>query len=469
MRALTIPFLLLFSAALHAQSIQVAAFNSTDSVVVRWAPASVQAWERFNRYGCRIERVDVSTNERTAIRLSTDTLRPMSLEQVKLRLKDNPHAPVVAQALYGAELRPKPGDLRAQMDAADQSKLRWSLCALYADIDPAIAQALGYRWVDKQVSASAHYLYRVINLDPERADTAMVGVDRKRGPDGVPAGPAIGASEQEGRIDIHWEAEAARLNFSAYWIERVQGNGAWQRLNSAPFVPMDSDRGKLQRFTWKDTTIAANYTPYRYRVLGITPFGSMSVENTVITAMGRDRTAPPSPEMKGVKEENGKLVVHWEQPEGARDLKGGTMATRRTCRCTAIRCRPPRASSPTPRATSSRRTTTVWWPSTPPAMSPSRSAATARSPIPSRPQHRSTCKGASTPRDGSPCTGPWGRRPTSSATACSSPTPQTTTSTTSRPSRSRTRCSATASRCARSPRTSTTAWWRWTAASTTAP
>lgn len=322
MRALTLPFLLFFSAALHAQSIQVAAFNSADSVVLRWAPASVQAWERFNRYGCRIERVDVSTNERTAIRLSTATLKPMSLEQLKLRLKDNPHAPVVAQALYGAELRPKPGDLRAQMDAADQSKLRWSLCALYADIDPGIAQALGYRWVDKQVSASAHYLYRVISLDPERADTALVGVDRKRGPDGVPAGPAIGASEQEGHIDIHWEAETARLNFSAYWIERTQGNGAWQRLNSTPFVPMDSDRGKLQRFTWKDTTIAANYTPYRYRVLGITPFGSMSTENTAIIAMGRDRTAPPSPEMKGVKEEKGKLVVHWEQPEGARDLKG---------------------------------------------------------------------------------------------------------------------------------------------------
>lgn len=322
MRALTLPFLLFFSAALHAQSIQVAAFNSADSVVLRWAPASVQAWERFNRYGCRIERVDVSTNERTAIRLSTDTLKPMSLEQLKLRLKDNPHAPVVAQALYGAELRPKPGDLRAQMDAADQSKLRWSLCALYADIDPGIAQALGYRWVDKQVSALGHYLYRVISLDPERADTALVGVDRKRGPDGVPAGPAIGASEQEGRIDIYWEAEAARLNFSAYWIERAQGNGAWQRLNSTPFVPMDSDRGKLQRFTWKDTTITANYTPYHYRVLGITPFGSTSTENTAITAMGRDRTAPPSPEMKGVKEENGKLVVHWEQPEGTRDLKG---------------------------------------------------------------------------------------------------------------------------------------------------
>ncbi|MEZ4789813.1 MAG: hypothetical protein R2811_07325 [Flavobacteriales bacterium] len=322
MRRLTLLFLLLNAFTLRAQSVQVAAFNSADSVVLRWAPSSVQAWERFNRYGCRIERVDVSTNERAAIPLGTDTLKPMSLELLRQRMNDNPYAPVVAQALYGAEIRPGNGDLRGQMDAADQSKLRWSLCALYADIDLSVANALGYRWVDRSLSASAHYLYRVISLDPEHADTALVAVDRSRGSDAVPAGPMISASEQERRIDIHWEAETARLNFSAYWIERAQGSGAWQRLNSTPFVPMDSDRGKLQRFTWKDTTITADYTPYRYRVLGITAFGMTSSENTVITAMGRDRTAPPSPEMRGVKEANGKLVVHWEQPAGAPDLKG---------------------------------------------------------------------------------------------------------------------------------------------------
>jgi len=208
------------------------------------------------------------------------------------------------------------------MDAADQATMRWSLCALYADIDPVIANALGYRWVDKNVSATGYYLYRVITLDPERPDTALVGVDRTLGVETIPRGPTITAVEKEGSIGVRWERELVRNSFSAYWIERRQGSGPWQRLNNVPFVPMDNARGAAPYYAYTDTTIASDYMQYDYRVLGITPFGMVTDEAPTVTAMGRDRTAPPSPEMKQVKEVKGKLVVHWEHTVRTPDLKG---------------------------------------------------------------------------------------------------------------------------------------------------
>ncbi len=309
---------------LNAQRVTATALNLQDSIVVRWAPTTVQAWERFNTYGCRIERVDVAAVPVPApVRLSTDTLRPLSLERLKARFgTSHPYAPVVAQALYGSAMRPNSGDLQAMRDAANEATLRWSLCALYADIDPHIADALGYRWVDRSIAANGRYLYRVILLDPAGPDTALIAVDRRWGVVPITPGPAVHAEEGEGKIGIQWEREAVQGLFSAYWIERAQGTGPWQRLNKTPFVPMDNERAKAFLFNYTDTTIARDYLPYRYRVLGISAFGQVSLEAPVITAMGRDRTAPPSPEMKGVNDERGRLVVYWDQPAGAADLKG---------------------------------------------------------------------------------------------------------------------------------------------------
>ena len=307
----------------RAQSVQVTAFNAADSVIIRLAPSNARSWESFNRYGCRVERMDVSGSERSARRLSPDTIRPLPLERLRSTFgAQHPYAPIIAQALYGEKMRPNTGDLNAQLDAAQQVDLRWSLCALYADIDPHIAYALGYRWVDRDLSRDGFYLYRVISNDPSHPDTALVGVDRKHGAASIPHGPLITAEEKEGSIGIRWDRELAHGVFSAYWIERRSTRGGWQRLNNVPFVPMDNERSVGPYCIYTDTTIAQDYLRYEYRVLGITPFGMVSTEAPTITAMGRDRTPPPNPVMRDVMDEHGRLVVYWDQPSEANDLKG---------------------------------------------------------------------------------------------------------------------------------------------------
>lgn len=324
--------LFLFAVALNtlacAQSVRVIAFNATDSVVLRWAPIDAATWRHHNAHGYKVERVEISTgtSPNGPVELLTTTpLLPLSLEALKQRFgPEHPYAPVIAQAIYGDAFvatpsAAEPGNLVA---GSDELSMRYSFCLLFADIDASIADAQGLRYVDRNVKSDAVYLYRVISLDESSADTSVIGVNRMHGAEIVPHGPVIQPKEKDGSVQLQWDRDPAQEQFSAYWIERSERNDPWKRTNKRPYIPMDKEIEKqYDLFIYEDSS-AVNYVPYDYRVVGITAFGMASTAGPIVRAMGRDLTAPPSPEMKGVKDENGKLVVRWEQPDGAADLSG---------------------------------------------------------------------------------------------------------------------------------------------------
>lgn len=320
--------LLLTSREMDAQTFQVIARNHADSVVLRWAPVSPVAWQRYNTYGYRVERLLINENTdpgSPSTRIGPDTIRPWSLERFKSNFsKEHPYAGPAVQLLYGEQSvkNASTEDLTKVKDASTELTMRYSFTLLMADMDAPVAQALGLRFADHDVKANAQYLYRVITLDPEEPDTAVIGVNRMLGADVIPLGPALYFDEEEKQVRLKWEKETGAAQFSAFWVERSEGSGAWKRLHSTPFIPT-TDRDKPSPLIYfSDTTMERNYVPYRYRVLGITPFGELSLDAPIITAMARDRTPPKPPLLTEVKDEKGKLVVHWEQPDQAADLKG---------------------------------------------------------------------------------------------------------------------------------------------------
>lgn len=320
LRLTTLLAVLTITATARAQSFRVIAANHADSVVLRWAPLSPQAWEQQRIDGYRVERVIFNgTVPGPAQRIGPERIAPWSLEEFKARFpRDHANAPAAAQVIHGtmgASNDTKPHDADAEIE------LRWSIITLLADVDVSIAQAAGLRVVDRDAAPDGFLLYRVISLGAH-PDTAVVAVNRTLGDYQVPDGPSIVAQEDERRIHLQWDAQASGI-FSGYWIERKDGSSAWARLNTRPFVPMHPDSAHAATvLSYTDSTIARNYRPYHYRVRGIDAFGNVSREAPEITAMGRDRTPPPSPEMEGVKDENGKLVVHWAQREATPDLRG---------------------------------------------------------------------------------------------------------------------------------------------------
>lgn len=314
---------------MHAQSFQVIARNTADSVVLRWAPLSPIAWERYNAAGYRVERLSMHRDlagKPEPEQLNAATIRPWPLERFRAEAEGaSKYLATAGQALYGQQFSasPKVDDLKSIVDAAGEYRMRYSFAMLSADLDANAADALGLRWVDRDLAPNMLYLYRVIALDPERPDTAMIAVNRSMGPDHIPNGPLLRAMEEEGQVTLNWMNEISEGAFTAFWIERATRSGEWEKLTSSPYLQTFPDSSATERqYFFTDTAIGENYITHRYRLRGITAFAETSEPFAVITAMGRDRTAPPNPEMKGVKDRNGELVVEWSVAERAGDLQG---------------------------------------------------------------------------------------------------------------------------------------------------
>jgi hypothetical protein len=318
-------------AQLNAQGLHLVARNTRDSVVLRWAPARAIDWERGNRFGYKVERFTIDPQKKekpVAVRIGPDTLRAWSLERMKVSFPaHHPYAPAVAQALYGATFMPAPGttDPGTIAKADNDLQMRHTFALVFADLDAGMADALGLRWADHQVDPSAIYLYRVTALDPEHRDTALLAVNRRLGPDAIPAPPRPKADELERSVKLSWPMYKGERAFTAYWVERSADGEQWERLNTRPYMQADGGGGAARECVYTDTLAGYGHM-HHYRVRGITTFGETSAPSEQVAAMGRDRTAPPNPVMQAVKDEGGKLVVHWEQPAGATDLKGFRVA-----------------------------------------------------------------------------------------------------------------------------------------------
>ncbi len=301
--------------------------NTADSVVLRWAPIRPVDWERGNQYGYKVERFVINPQKKekpTAVRIGPDTLKTWTLERLKASFPANhPYAPAVAQAVYGRTIGINMGNANMGniAQASNELNMRHSLALVFADLDGRVADALGLRWADHSVDSKAIYLYRVIALDPEHRDTTLIAVNRRLGPDTIPAPPKPTTTEMERGVQLRWPLYADDRAFTAFWVERSSGAAAWERLNGQPYLQSGSNEKPATEAFYTDTTAGLG-VPHQYRLRGITSFGETSEPSESVTAMGRDRTPPPSPVMLGVKDERGKLVVHWDQTEGAPDLKG---------------------------------------------------------------------------------------------------------------------------------------------------
>lgn len=300
-----------------------------DEVVIRWAPKNHIAWNRGNISGYKVLRYRVNFEGKKPVevtKVGNDTIKPLTLEKWKEKFpEDHPYAPVAVQALYGEkfQVKEKELDIFSARTISQEQELRYSIALYLADIDYEVADALGLRVVDKTIEKNEQYLYLIIPYDTSVMDTAQVFVDT-RYPAEIPKAPPLEKNEMENRIELRWNNEQARFIFTAYWIERSKDGVNWQRLNSTPFLSatQNSD-GRFDKYAYYiDTTISRNYEVYKYRLIGITSFGELSEPSDVIEAMGRDRTPPPSPVIKSIKDIGGKFKLEWELNNPPKDLKG---------------------------------------------------------------------------------------------------------------------------------------------------
>lgn len=313
----------------NQKNIIVLANVKSNEVVLRWAPPDYLSWGRGNLSGYKVIRFRVNLAGEKPIedkQIGQDTLKPYSLDQWKAKFPENhKYAPIAAQALYGKSFQvgQKEFDIANVRTISLEQELRYSFALFVADLDPEVAEGLALRIVDKEIEKDEQYLYAVIPYDLSYMDTGFVFVDT-RFPTQTPKAPELEKNEMENLIELRWNVENIAPAFTAYWIERSEDGRNWIRLNNKPYIQATQNLNQEpdKYFYFSDTTITKNYVPYKYRLIGITPFGELSEPSDIIEAMGRDKSAPPAPVITSIKDVNGKIEFEWTIDNPPADLRG---------------------------------------------------------------------------------------------------------------------------------------------------
>lgn len=306
-----------------------------DSVVLRWAPSTPGGWLIANKIGYNIEKIRITTNtpieNEKYIKLNKSPLKPIPLEEWKSKAsKDNIFSAIAVQSIYGKSFNPKPleeNNLKALKNAADELTNRYSLALFAADNDAGTAEAMGLRFVDKEVKEGDSYAYRVFVSEKNKDynfDTAYIIVkvtssEKVKGPENI--------SFESGDcfITIKWE-ENDFNKFSGYYIFRSEDGKNFKKINNIPLIITSTkEQNEKEKLFFRDTA-TINYKKYHYKVYGITPFGELS-EPSEIVAYSKDLTPPPAPLLEKpklfVKNE---IVLSWKIEKPTNDFVGFVVA-----------------------------------------------------------------------------------------------------------------------------------------------
>jgi uncharacterized protein len=212
--------------------------------------------------------------------------------------------------------KPNLNDLMTQRN--DQNTM-FAFALLMADNSPINAQRMGLRFLDKTVRKNERYLYTVQLLNapnfPHQAAKVVVETSE---PYQMPPLPPINVKGLDRQIEITWDNRAAGSFFSAYWIEKSDNGGqSFRRLNKRPWVP-DARANALY-----SDSLTQNYRPFQYRVVGVTPFGELSLPSPILAVSGRD-LQPPAPVgyLKAQHIKGREVKLTWEKKVVEPDLAG---------------------------------------------------------------------------------------------------------------------------------------------------
>jgi len=310
---------------------------SADSIVLRWGVSTPRGWSAANTQGYILERVrmtaDGTFDQEGFVLLTSEPIRPWTLQMFRDRVtEEHPFAAVAAQMLYGKGVASNdPSDeIGAMQDGANIFENRFGIALFAADNDAIAAEGLGLRFVDRTVRTGERYVYRLrvapapAESEQLRFDTAGVVVQAVATDPPLPPFD-VRAEGKDRHIEVSWGREVGR-SYSGYYIERSDDNGiTWHRLNRTPFVVMRSANSSTMRPAYTDTSIV-NDRNYRYRVLGVTPFGDLS-SAAEVEAHGRDLTPPSSPMQSNPRQIGPRSVkVTWRMENGPDDLVGFVVA-----------------------------------------------------------------------------------------------------------------------------------------------
>lgn len=276
--------------------IAVLADGRDDSILVRWAPSSLIAWQWGNKWGYRLERYTILKNgkvDEALLRkpsLIIDTLKPLSKVGWEQLMLVDERAAIVSSGIYNEDFKPVGSNasmselinIKEQYDA----KMGFSLFA--CDLNPLFAKGAGLMYVDKNVKPGERYLYRVSLADQSKIKRVESGnvmkspAERQK----LPQPNIVGIEWGDRKASLTWDVKKDIGIYTAYYLEKSSDSINYLMATDLPIVS-GSENGTQTKNAYVDS-LTDNVSKVYYRMRGITPFGETGPYVYALGGRGRN-------------------------------------------------------------------------------------------------------------------------------------------------------------------------------------
>ena len=299
------------------------------NVILRWAPSNERSWLNWSNSIITIHRriIDPSESDQLqpAITLE-DSLKAWTVDDYQKYADNNSNEDsIVMLAGYlmhsPYETTQEEISMQNMVDRKEELSNRYSSALYAADVNSAAANALAWRFVDEgNIDSEAYYTISVNWGNNERTTKTIKYSPAKHT---IPQPLLNRGKEKEEYVVLSWDQRFHKQHFTAYWIERSKDNKEYIRLNKVPFVHAfdKSLSNENDDFIFSDSI--PNYTPYYYRIIGISPFGIESSPSQPILLQARDKTPPPAPQsVYAIMKDADNMSISWQSGQSSDDLAG---------------------------------------------------------------------------------------------------------------------------------------------------
>lgn len=286
---------------------------------IRWGVENAQAWKLSNQHGFSIERFTVLRDKKLLSiperKLISMALKPKPLSEWERLAKEDSHAAIIAQAIYGEKFEVNASASNGVANILAQSQdleQRFGFSLYAADRSFEGAKLAGWGYTDEDVRHNEKYFYRIksaVPISKMKIDSAgaFVGLENY---EPLPKLEGVSANFGDKSVLLSWDYSRLKNIYNAYYIERsVDNGGTFQKVSELPIANL-SEKAASKRMYYIDSI--NNLANYQYRIAGINAFGEQGPYAEIVEGKGKTFLAFVPNIKRNFVDGNGLLQLEWE-------------------------------------------------------------------------------------------------------------------------------------------------------------
>lgn len=280
----------LLALTLHAQTeepVFLIADAKPEGIYLRWGYDDAATMRAARANGITLTRREVGGGTSTLL----EAAEPAPFLAWAAQSDTSEFAGAIANLLYQV---PDAGDSEMNRLQDEQAA---GMILFAADHDFAAAENAALGFFDDDVSQQSAYEYTLsINGGKPEFRASLLLKASHRTLRFAPKNPRGNWIRQpDDLIGLSWLREATDTMYTSYFVERASADAEdWQRLNDAPLIQILNEANYDSLQFYNDTTARLD-TDYRYRLYGMTPFGTYGPRSEPLLVPGRYRPLVGAP------------------------------------------------------------------------------------------------------------------------------------------------------------------------------